>query len=382
MQECASCEAHVVRSTRAVPTRRSAAGPPAAGQGRAATAIGVSPEAAEEAGVDAGDAAATHTVSVTNFAYTPAELTIKLGDTVEWVWEEGTHTVSSGTDCVADKKIESGQHSAPFTPASSPSNTPGASSRLLGCPRKRVMIDQATRSGPRTSSRTARGAEVVPRCARAYERDLRAVRDPGCGSRPIVGPRIRCQGPYPFVRIGEEQSTEPGRTRRRGDAVASAERCPRICLEVRLDRRSPWLSRFGRGASRLATPGARLPAAQISGGASDPCHHREDGHPSTSPMAFRARQASCGGRSAPGGGHCRGGRLTEACARRGDRRSGGGRCGLRDRGRGRARGAWVGLRACTDKGRRCDELTRGRALATAPCSWRGDRPPRPRAARA
>ena len=76
---------------------------------------GVPPAPAEEAGVDAGDTAATHTVSETNFAYTPAELTIKVGDTVEWVWEEGTHTVSSGTDCVADKKIESGQHAAPFT---------------------------------------------------------------------------------------------------------------------------------------------------------------------------------------------------------------------------------------------------------------------------
>ena len=67
------------------------------------------------AGTDASEGATKHTVKVTNFAYTPAELTIKVGDTVEWVWVEGTHTVSSGTGCVADKKIESGQESAPFT---------------------------------------------------------------------------------------------------------------------------------------------------------------------------------------------------------------------------------------------------------------------------
>lgn len=30
-------------------------------------------------------------------------------------WDEGTHTVSSGKGCVADKKIESGEQSAPFT---------------------------------------------------------------------------------------------------------------------------------------------------------------------------------------------------------------------------------------------------------------------------
>ena len=77
---------------------------------------GVDPDASEvDAAAEPADAAATHIVSVTNFAYTPADLKIKVGDTVEWVWEEGTHTVSSGADCVANKKIESGRHTAPFT---------------------------------------------------------------------------------------------------------------------------------------------------------------------------------------------------------------------------------------------------------------------------
>ena len=77
---------------------------------------GPSPDdASADAGTDASPAPATHTVSVTNFAYTPAELSIRVGDTVEWVWGSGTHTVSSGVDCVVDKKLESGEHSAPFT---------------------------------------------------------------------------------------------------------------------------------------------------------------------------------------------------------------------------------------------------------------------------
>lgn len=77
---------------------------------------GVGPDGSDtDAGTDASDTATTHTVRVTNFAYTPAMLSIKVGDTVEWIWDEGTHTVSSGTGCVADKKFESGEHSAPFT---------------------------------------------------------------------------------------------------------------------------------------------------------------------------------------------------------------------------------------------------------------------------
>ena len=77
---------------------------------------GVGPDGSDaDAGTDASDTATTHTVRVTNFAYTPAMLSIKVGDTVEWIWDEGTHTVSSGKGCVADKKIESGEQSAPFT---------------------------------------------------------------------------------------------------------------------------------------------------------------------------------------------------------------------------------------------------------------------------
>ena len=75
----------------------------------------VTPEPDPDAGAQASDTGTTHTVSVTNFAYTPAKLRITVGDTVEWIWEEGTHTVSSGADCVADNKIESGKHTAPFT---------------------------------------------------------------------------------------------------------------------------------------------------------------------------------------------------------------------------------------------------------------------------
>ena len=76
---------------------------------------GATPEQAEPDPTDESDAGTTFKVAVTNFAYAPAKLTIKVGDTVQWTWKEGTHTVSSGSDCVADEKLESGKHTAPFT---------------------------------------------------------------------------------------------------------------------------------------------------------------------------------------------------------------------------------------------------------------------------
>lgn len=40
---------------------------------------------------------ADYTVQVSNNKYTQANLTIKKGQTVQWVWVEGTHDVTSGT---------------------------------------------------------------------------------------------------------------------------------------------------------------------------------------------------------------------------------------------------------------------------------------------
>ena len=68
---------------------------------------------------DAGTAsdassATTHTVIVDNFTYKPAALTVKVGDTVTWKFTTGTHSVTSGTDCTADGKVDSKVHTAPF----------------------------------------------------------------------------------------------------------------------------------------------------------------------------------------------------------------------------------------------------------------------------
>ncbi len=42
--------------------------------------------------------AITHTVSQDNLTFQPAVITIQVGDTVEWVWTSGVHTVTNGVD--------------------------------------------------------------------------------------------------------------------------------------------------------------------------------------------------------------------------------------------------------------------------------------------
>ena len=43
-------------------------------------------------------AAATHTVNQVNLTFDPDEITINVGDTVEWIWSSGIHTVTNGLD--------------------------------------------------------------------------------------------------------------------------------------------------------------------------------------------------------------------------------------------------------------------------------------------
>ena len=49
----------------------------------------------------------THTVMVgqDGLTFTPARLTIHVGDTVHWVWATGGHSVVSGTDGNADNRF-------------------------------------------------------------------------------------------------------------------------------------------------------------------------------------------------------------------------------------------------------------------------------------
>ncbi len=42
--------------------------------------------------------AVTHTVNQEGLTWNPSEITIEAGDTVEWVWSGGSHTVTSGSD--------------------------------------------------------------------------------------------------------------------------------------------------------------------------------------------------------------------------------------------------------------------------------------------
>lgn len=46
--------------------------------------------------------AATHTVDQVGISFAPNDLTIEVGDTVEWVWSSGSHTVTSGVSGSGD----------------------------------------------------------------------------------------------------------------------------------------------------------------------------------------------------------------------------------------------------------------------------------------
>ncbi len=53
--------------------------------------------------------AAVHTVDQTGLAFVPADIVVQQGDTINWVWSGGGHTVTSGLpapDCTTDGKFD------------------------------------------------------------------------------------------------------------------------------------------------------------------------------------------------------------------------------------------------------------------------------------
>ena len=44
----------------------------------------------------------THVVQQVGFTFVPADITVRAGSTIEWHWESGAHTITSGTPCTAD----------------------------------------------------------------------------------------------------------------------------------------------------------------------------------------------------------------------------------------------------------------------------------------
>lgn len=52
-----------------------------------------------------GAPAGTHEVIARIFVFDPADLTIAAGDSVRWVWESGTHTVTEGPGCLPEEPV-------------------------------------------------------------------------------------------------------------------------------------------------------------------------------------------------------------------------------------------------------------------------------------
>lgn len=64
----------------------------------------------------------THTINQDGLSFSPAVVTIEVGDTVEWIWNSGSHTVTSGTNLsdpevglLFDQSLNSGSPSVTHT---------------------------------------------------------------------------------------------------------------------------------------------------------------------------------------------------------------------------------------------------------------------------
>ncbi len=62
-----------------------------------------SPTSSSSSGGTSGTTPAANAVTVSSNKFTPASLSVKIGDTVTWTWAGGNHDVVSGANCTDDK---------------------------------------------------------------------------------------------------------------------------------------------------------------------------------------------------------------------------------------------------------------------------------------
>ncbi len=68
---------------------------------------------------------ATHTVNQVNNTFVPSAISVQPGDTVEWIWASGGHTVTSGTPCTSDARFDTDLNSGnPTVVFDVPANEP------------------------------------------------------------------------------------------------------------------------------------------------------------------------------------------------------------------------------------------------------------------
>ena len=74
----------------------------------AAALVGISFSAACSSDTVVDETAAIEVDVNSSNVFSPKELTVKVGQTVRWVWKGGSHNVVSGSSCTADGNFTSG----------------------------------------------------------------------------------------------------------------------------------------------------------------------------------------------------------------------------------------------------------------------------------
>jgi plastocyanin len=133
-----------------------------------------------------GAEAATVQVHVRNFTFTPATVNIHPGDTVQWIWDDAGHSVTSGSSCAANGGFDTGIQNAGFTftrTFTQPGPVPYfctphcASNNMVGTVNVAAANPKATSSGGKTSHKLLLGFNTMYGVDGPFVGDANPMRD-------------------------------------------------------------------------------------------------------------------------------------------------------------------------------------------------------------